>query len=256
MDEGKFDLNSIRVAAPCHVPWDSMAGDERVRHCGSCELKVFNIAAMTTAEAHELITTRAGRLCVRLYRRADGTILTNDCPVGLRAYRKRITLLAGAALTTVLGLFSISFGQKASDKSTDASKVEIERITDRSKTNELRGLVLDPNGAVIPGAQTHPFTPRPKTIGTICFRWQLLLCRHTVWNVELIRKVAWIQGIQINEPGTKFQRADLFRRGLTGRQRIGHGRRRRQRRSAVDRRYLVWRHENLYQTPNRINSSQ
>lgn len=130
-----------------------MAGDERVRHCNSCDLDVFNIGAMSTADAKKLISTRTGRLCVKLYRRPDRTVLTKDCPIGLRAYRKRIGRVAGAVLTTVLGLFSASFGQKASDKPIDARKVKIERSVDLSKTNRLTGQVLDPFGAVIPDAQ-------------------------------------------------------------------------------------------------------
>ena len=33
---------------------------------------------------------KEGRLCVRFYTRADGTVLTQDCPVGLRAVRVKL----------------------------------------------------------------------------------------------------------------------------------------------------------------------
>lgn len=39
---------------------------------------------MTREEAHQLIAQREGRVCVRLYRRADGTVITADCPIGRR----------------------------------------------------------------------------------------------------------------------------------------------------------------------------
>ena len=39
---------------------------------------------MTREEAHQLIAQHEGGVCVRLYRRADGTVITADCPVGKR----------------------------------------------------------------------------------------------------------------------------------------------------------------------------
>jgi hypothetical protein len=149
-----FDVNSLRVASPCPVGWETMSGDQRVRHCGSCELNVYNISAMTSAEAERLIVNRGGRLCIRLYKRADGTVLTQDCPVGLRAYRKRVAKFAGAALTAVLGLFSVSFGQqKADGKVIDASKVKIAKTVTSNQESSLTGSVVDQQGAVIPGAK-------------------------------------------------------------------------------------------------------
>src|SRR5579872_1223747 len=78
-------LQNIRIASPCPASWEQMAGDERVRHCSECKLNVYNLSAMTRVEAEELLQRREGRLCVRYYRRKDGTILTQDCPRGLRA---------------------------------------------------------------------------------------------------------------------------------------------------------------------------
>jgi len=151
MTKQTFDINKLRVASPCSVSWESMSGDERARHCDSCRLNVYNISEMTKAEAENLITRREGRLCLRLYKRADGTVLTKDCPVGWRAYQKRAARLAGATLATILGLFSISFGQKDDKKAVDASKINIVRTV--SQENVLNGTVLDPNGASVPGAE-------------------------------------------------------------------------------------------------------
>lgn len=72
----------LKIASPCPASWDDMEGDDRVRFCPECELNVYNIASMTEAEAVELIAEREGRVCVRLYQREDGTVLTRDCPVG------------------------------------------------------------------------------------------------------------------------------------------------------------------------------
>lgn len=61
-----------------------MAGDDRVRFCSACKLNVYNLSGMSRKEATELFTLIEGRLCVRLFRRLDGTVLTRDCPVGMK----------------------------------------------------------------------------------------------------------------------------------------------------------------------------
>ena len=160
MSKQTFDINKLRIASPCPVGWDSMNGDERVRHCNSCQLNVYNIAEMSRAEAENLIASREGRLCLRLYKRADGTILTKDCPVGLRAFQKRAARMAGAALATILGLFSVSFAQKDDKKAVDASKIKITRAV--SQETVLRGTILDPNGAVVSGAEILLFKDKVK----------------------------------------------------------------------------------------------
>jgi hypothetical protein len=77
-------LGALTVATPCAVPWREMHGDDRSRFCGQCRKPVYDLAAMTTAEAVALLAGPGGRPCVRLYRRADGRVMTADCPVGLR----------------------------------------------------------------------------------------------------------------------------------------------------------------------------
>jgi hypothetical protein len=67
-----------------------MRGDDRVRHCGECRLNVYNLSEMTRQEAEDFLHEATGRVCVRFYRRADGTILTQDCPSGLDRFQQRL----------------------------------------------------------------------------------------------------------------------------------------------------------------------
>ena len=83
-------LNEIRIASPCTASWDAMRGDERVRFCDHCRLHVYNLSEMKAEDAAALVERTEGRLCVRFYQRRDGTMLTRDCPIGLRAIRRRI----------------------------------------------------------------------------------------------------------------------------------------------------------------------
>jgi hypothetical protein len=99
-------LDDLRIASPCKASWDAMTGDDTVRFCGDCKLNVYNLSNMTSAEAASLLEAKEGRVCVRLYRRTDGTVITRDCPVGLRAAMRRATRAASAILTAALGLLS------------------------------------------------------------------------------------------------------------------------------------------------------
>lgn len=145
-------LGSLRVASPCGVSWDSMEGDERVRFCRLCSLNVYDFSGMTRAEVEALVSKTEGRLCGRLTRRADGTVLTKDCPVGLRALRLRA---AGAAFAALLSLCSLASGQTKPQKlsCSGGGQVSVERKKTESKTAALTGTVLDPVGEAIPGAE-------------------------------------------------------------------------------------------------------
>src|SRR6266498_5288627 len=99
-------IEHVRIAAPCKADWDQMIGSERVRFCSQCSLNVFNLSSKNRSEAESLIARTEGRLCIRFYRRFDGSIITRDCPVGLRAIRRRISYVAKAISSTVMGLLA------------------------------------------------------------------------------------------------------------------------------------------------------
>jgi hypothetical protein len=99
-------LKNIRVASPCSSNWDEMYGNERKRFCGDCKLNVYNLSGMSRTEAENLIRNSEGRLCVRFYRRTDGSIITQDCPVGWAKIKHRTKTLATAVFSMLIGLFS------------------------------------------------------------------------------------------------------------------------------------------------------
>ena len=99
-------LDNVRVAAPCPADWDSMNGNERVRFCGQCQLNVYNLSDMSKADAERLIGQAEGRLCIRYYRRRDGSIITTNCPVGLRALKRRLSRVATAVASSILSFFA------------------------------------------------------------------------------------------------------------------------------------------------------
>jgi hypothetical protein len=167
MSEQSNFLERLRVASPCPVSWERMEGDERVRFCSQCDLHVYNISELTGDEARALIANAEGRVCARLYRRADGTVLTRDCPVGLRAVRRRVARTAGTALTAIISLFSVSSadGQKSSRKGkqcSTASELVVERSPAKTLAGALAGRVVDPQGATVAGASVTLTNTRTK----------------------------------------------------------------------------------------------
>jgi hypothetical protein len=99
-------LSHVRVSAPCRADWERMRGNERVRFCGECSMNVYNLSNMSKKDAEALITGAEGRLCVRYYHRRDGTILTNNCPVGLQALRRRVSGISRAVVSSVLSFLA------------------------------------------------------------------------------------------------------------------------------------------------------
>jgi hypothetical protein len=107
---------------------------------------VYDFSAMTEREVHRLIAASRGqRLCGRLYRRSDGTILTRDCPVGLRARIRRLSRAAGAALSAVM---SVGFAAaQTSPQSASSPLVQIQQV------GSVEVVVRDQGDDVVPGAQ-------------------------------------------------------------------------------------------------------
>jgi hypothetical protein len=89
----KFDVNNLRIASPCSMNWNDMSGDERARFCNACKLNVYNFSEMTAKEVEKFVLQKEGRICGKLYKRADGTVITKDCPTGLRAVRRQVMRL-------------------------------------------------------------------------------------------------------------------------------------------------------------------
>ena len=106
--QGHPALPSIRVARPCNSSWELMKGDDRVRRCTNCDRDVYNAAGLNRAEGRALIEGRGGRTCMRLLRRADGTLITGECGDALAVVASpaasRRTLAMAAWLLGIVGI--------------------------------------------------------------------------------------------------------------------------------------------------------
>lgn len=155
-------LARVTVEAPCPVAWADMVGDDRVRYCRHCDQQVFDTAAMTTAEVEALIAaTRAGgRVCARLHRRPDGTLITRDCRDARRRRlqaARRLVALAGVA-GAGLGLLLAAWPARTQLVETSAAPV-------CAVTAGAAVAPTDERAAEAPAASAHrPASPRSPII--------------------------------------------------------------------------------------------
>ena len=160
-------IDHVRIATPCPISWEQMTGDNRVRFCDHCQLNVYNLSALSRVDAEKLITSTEGRLCARLFRREDGTVLTKDCPVGLRALRRRVAKRTAAIFAAIVSLSAIALGQHGAAKNGKTGCTPQTKITRTDATSDpqekvVSGTVVDPMGAVIPGAKVKLINPKVK----------------------------------------------------------------------------------------------
>ena len=124
-------LDRAFVETPCPTTWDKMKGSDSVRFCHLCHLNVYNIANLTDKEAEAVLSKGAGgkngegggRICALLYRRPDGTIVTDNCPRALRKIRDASKWLKAkiiAATTLAIALLSPAAAQSQDAKETKA----------------------------------------------------------------------------------------------------------------------------------------
>lgn len=150
-------LANVKIASPCSQDWNEMIGTDRKRFCGDCKLNVYNLSDMTKEEAERLLVNAEGRLCVRFYRRADGTVLTKDCPVGWARVKRRLSKTATAFASLFFGLLS-GLGLVSLSSKSDVLVGEIESYptaTPRPKTTPKNYPVMGNISMPIP-------TPAPK----------------------------------------------------------------------------------------------
>jgi len=158
-------LNGLQIASPCSVPWSTMGETDNnaVRFCGQCSKNVYDISQLSTAEAGLLLQqgTAAGSLpCMQLYRRFDGTVITDDCPVGLRRIRDSWRRLKSSAAAT-LALFLVGLPALAqNDIRAEKGKVAAPAQTRGEPMLGGRPMMMPTTGLVAPNVAGNAATEK------------------------------------------------------------------------------------------------
>jgi hypothetical protein len=96
-------LDRITVKTSCTASWDDMIGDAAVRFCCTCSKNVYDLTAMDPDDAElflaRYVSTGEALPCARIYRRADGRVLTSECEAGAsRRHLRRFAATVGAGM--------------------------------------------------------------------------------------------------------------------------------------------------------------
>lgn len=156
-------LQTLKIASPCHADWDEMEGDDQAQFCRTCRKNVYNLSEMTHDDAQALVNRLEGRLCVRFYTRADGTLLTQDCPVGLRAVRRKLVRkLSYAAALLLAGASGLLRGMGPAQAVTQAKKHAAARP---AAAKPPRGMTATAGMVALPRPLMGKIAPPSHTMG-------------------------------------------------------------------------------------------
>jgi hypothetical protein len=162
MVAAKFpSLDLIQIASSCTANWEEMVGDERMRHCSHCDLNVFNLSDMTRDEATVFLAKRTGRTCVRMFKRADGTVITRDCPIGIAAVRARFVriVLAAVGLFLALSVTALAAFSKSATVRSFLAQGKLNRLYEQNNPRMVMGDICPPalvNPVPQPGTSNAP----------------------------------------------------------------------------------------------------
>ena len=170
-------LDRIVIAAPCPIQWDEMPGSDTVRHCTGCAKNVYNISAMSTTDAEQFLGEKGDSECLRFFRRKDGTIITDNCPVGLRALRDRARLIGKVVAGFLSSIFAVaaSYAQvpdtqnkktAADETSYDGGPRMIQKPAATKKSDPAFGGAKAGNPAMMLGSPALPQPVIPTRKGT------------------------------------------------------------------------------------------
>ena len=172
MNQNFISLEELQIAKPCRADWNRMTGDERARFCLSCHKNVYDISQMTREEAQKLIAQNEGHVCVRLYRRPDGTVITSDCPVGKReVMRPMWWTLAGFVALMASGVAVWSAPTAKNPKKTTLKTPLVDRARRLPLAGALVNKVAPPRpvlmGDIAPTVMGRIAVPKPAATPTM-----------------------------------------------------------------------------------------
>lgn len=154
-----------------------MEGDDRARFCRTCSLNVFNVSELSELEVRELIAKKGG-VCGRIFKRKDGTVMTRDCPTGVRALRLRFLRGLTAAATLLTGLV----GYRASTRDPSCSTLA------EGEPTAFRRIEISVENRFVELRETLRETD---TFGPLIDRWSPLP-RYTMGRIFEIRPISTV----------------------------------------------------------------
>ncbi len=152
-------LNRLVIGTPCRASRDAMEGTGTERFCRECNKPVYDFGAMTPRQIEARIEASRGRVCARMTRSADGSLVTLPSPLPPSSWlERRASPLVSALVTTFLGLGSAA-AESAPPAPPEASAAR-DRAAEPDRSSpaptapgsaRMNGIVKDDQGAAVPG---------------------------------------------------------------------------------------------------------
>jgi hypothetical protein len=134
-----------------------MSGDEKKRFCSECDKFVYDFSQMTRQQVEAIVSVHRGRVCARITRRPDGSMVTLEAPPVHPIVARRASPVVNATLAAILGL---SVPANALNVDLSAAQFIVRSDADGKSARApfgggeavVGGTVVAPQGAVIPNA--------------------------------------------------------------------------------------------------------
>ena len=157
MSAKKRKLDQLQVVSPCSTDWDKMSGDEKKRFCSECDKFVYDFSQMTRRQVEAIVSIHRGRVCARITRRPDESLVTLEAPPVHPIVARRASPVVNATLAAILVL---SLPANAINADVSAAQLTVRSDADSDGARIpygggealVGGTVFDPEGAVIPNA--------------------------------------------------------------------------------------------------------
>src|SRR5262245_31200953 len=157
MSAKKRRLDQLEVVSPCSTGWDRMSGDDKKRFGPGGNKFVYDLSQMTRRQVEVIVSIHRGRMCARIARRPDGSLLTLETPQAHPIVARLASPVVNATLAAILGL---SAPANALNLDVSAARFIAHDDDDGKGANiqygggeaSVGGTVVAPQGAVIPNA--------------------------------------------------------------------------------------------------------
>jgi hypothetical protein len=157
MSAKKRRIDQLQVISPCSSEWDRMSGDDKKRFCAECDKFVYDFSRMTTRQVEAIVSIHRGRMCARITRRPNGSLLTLETPPVHPVVARRAPPVVNATLAAIL---SVSVPATALNIDASAAQITVRSGAgnDIAKTPygggeaSVGGAVFDPQNAAIANA--------------------------------------------------------------------------------------------------------
>ena len=100
----KYTLENVTVPNPCPISWEQMTGNDEIRHCATCQHKVYNISEMPKRRALKVLNQPENTVCISYYRDDRNRVVTQNY---FGVFKRNFVKVCGAVLAIIFSFNSL-----------------------------------------------------------------------------------------------------------------------------------------------------